>query len=277
MLFSSFLFTPVQSGYGRYLLAQYMGFSAPSNEWDWLAWLNELFLPHQHLHALDQAIEEQKRSIDIWVTLPYPDPQQTKFGRMSGSALNFQSSGHRLKAVQWWIRAFVKKWRNHRFRHPLRLRGFRWPREVLVQDDEPLVQQVSRELKAHGLQFMWLSQYGANHVQEWRRKGFDVTLIHPGYYGRTDTPVTYIDYAAAFASVAECGLQMVCGNGFLFDQNHPYAYWNRGLPEQQGYLNKALLLFVFQETDLYELARTRPTVYRDLVQVVRGIRERQVM
>lgn len=274
-LFSSVLLTPVQSGYGRYMDPLYIGLTDPTDERDWLEWLVDLFAPEQLLHALDRAVEEKERAIDIWITLPYPDRMQLDFGLAAGKSLNFRYPEDRLHALIWWMERCLNKWQQASFAHPLKLRGFHWPREVLVVEDEGIVRAVSQHVRAAGLRFMWLAQYGSSHVHAAREKGFDLTYVHPGYYGRTDIPVDYIDYTAVFTSVLECGLQVACGKGLLFDRQHPYEYWRRGLPSRQGYLDRASLMFVFQETDLVELARSRKPLYRDLVHVVQGIDKRR--
>ncbi|WP_213411095.1 DUF4855 domain-containing protein [Xylanibacillus composti] len=274
-LFSAVLLTPMQSSYGRYWNPLYLGLTEPTDERDWLEWLVALFAPEQLLHALDEAIAEAKRSIDIWITLPYPDRLQPDFGRSSGTSLNFRYPEDRLEALLWWVDACLRKWKRSSFAHSLKLRGFRWPREVLVADDEALVRALGRHVRSKGLRFMWLAHYGSAHVHAWKDMGFDFMYVNPGYYGRSDVPVEYIDYAALFASTVGSGLQLVCGKGSLCDRGHPYEYWRRGVPSRLDYLDRASLMFVFQETDLVDLARTRKQLYRDLVHVVHGIRRRR--
>lgn len=277
-LFSAFLFTPIQSGYGRFMDPLFMGFSKPSNQADWLEWLFELVSPDRYLHQLASAAHASKahRELDIWITLPYPQLFQHEFGLVDQAHLNFRWPADRERALSWWIDKFLEKWNQASFKHPMRLRGFRWPREAMMAEDDLLIAHISAKLKSHDLQLMWLTNYGAARVHEWKEAGFDIALIHSNYTGNTDIPPEWIDYSAYFAQTYTCGLQLIIGRGMLFDRQHMYQYYARGLFFQRNYLSSAFLLYSFPGTDLVELRSQRRELYNHLVLLVHGVRNRNI-
>jgi hypothetical protein len=273
-LFRAFIFSPNRALSGRFLNPVFTGFEPASNETDWVEWLDELFRPGFHLHALKDAAQQSPvpcMPVDVWITLPYPDARQSDFGAVNGGALDFQRNVDRLTAVNWWIGQFVSRWMTSGLEGPLRLRGFRWPREVVGDVDADFVPSVSTVVHAFGRQFMWLTNYGAGHATEWSDLGFDVIALHPNYSGNTALDWNWIDHAATFARAYRCGIQVVCGKGLLYDENHMYDYFNRGLPAYNGYMRTAFTVMTFDQVSPCELYETRLPVYIAVYSFVKGI------
>ncbi|WP_197029286.1 DUF4855 domain-containing protein [Alicyclobacillus macrosporangiidus] len=273
-LFRAFLFSPNRALSGRFLNPVFTGFEPASNMADWAEWLDELFRPGFHLHALKDVVQQSPlpcTPVDVWVTLPYPDSRQSDFGTVSGATLDFQSKVDRLTAVNWWIGQFVLRWETSGLEGPLRLRGFRWPREVVGDVDADFIPMVSTVVHAFGRQFMWLTNYGSGHVIEWSDLGFDVIALHPNYYGNTALDWNWIDHASMFAQAYRCGMQVVCGKGLLYDENHIYDYLNRGLPAYNGYMRQAFTVMTFDQVSPRDLYQNRLPVYVAVYSFVKGI------
>lgn len=272
-LFRGLLLTPNRMKSGRSLNPLYEGFTEPAVKGDWEEWIALLFQEGSNLPALAHLLSKPPfllPAVDLWISLPYPERRQTAFGQVEGRNLSFEREEDRLYALAWWIGTFQRRF-NDRFgnegsglKSPLRLRGFRWAREAILKNDVDLVKKVADQIHREGAQFLWLTNFGSSGVTDWEQMGFDLTLLHPNYYGNTENGWEWIDYAAYFASTYHCGLQLTYGKGMLYNQTHLYDYLNRGLPEYRDYMKRAFLLFQFDGISLTEVMRDDFPLYANL-------------
>ncbi len=277
-LFRSFLFSPVRAESGRFLDPLFRGFAPPPDVSDWNEWLRELFLSGHNLDALSQSVtgtEGAGGKVDVWITLPYPDPGHKSFGQADKERLDFNRQSDRQRALDWWIGRFVKKWSRSGYGDRLSLRGFRWPAAMLPDGDVDLVTATAKTVHRHRLLFMWLPNYGADRVTDWQQLGFDITVLQPNYCGKTPLGREWIDNCALFAAHYGCGLQIACGRGLLYDPYHLHDYLNRGLPQYKRYMKEAFLVFQFDRAGMETLHRERSPLYKMISAFVRGTYEKQ--
>jgi hypothetical protein len=184
--------------------------------------------------------------------------------------LDFSNESDRLTAIDWWITRFMRRWREAGLEPFLRLRGFRWPRETVLNEQD-LIAGVAAKIHSLDLQFMWLANYGAAQATDWATLGFDVSVLHPNYYGNTSYGWDWIDNASLFARYYGCGMQIVYGKGLLYDQNHIYDYLNRGLPEFNGYMKESFLVMHFDGINIREIYDTDRKLYIQLYCFFKGL------
>ncbi|GGJ06414.1 hypothetical protein GCM10010885_14500 [Alicyclobacillus cellulosilyticus] len=257
-LFRAVLFSPNRAPSGRFLNPVYTGFTPPADAEDWQAWLDELFHPGYNLSALAAAAASGPPAVapvDVWITVPYPDPRLASFRTGWGSALHFAHTGDRVAAVTRFVDDLLHRWRQAGLCGTLRLRGLRWPRTVLDEADADVIAKVSEAVHAAGLDWLWLTHYGAARAADWAQLGFDAAVLHPNCYGRTVCDRQWIHHAALFARVHGCGLHLVFGRGLLHHPRDAYDYLNLGLPGELGYVDEAFCVVSFPGTSprtLYE-------------------------
>jgi len=258
-MFGGMIFHPISGRKNRFLYPMYVNFGYLAEREDWDIALKTLFLKK---YNFDAAAINTKRGekTDIWVTLPYPNPTQTNFGKINGNIINFKIELHRIEAIKWWILWFLKKWREARHLHDkLSFKGFVWPRASIDSGDETLVKRVTKFIRKEGYLSLWLQQYGSVGCLEWKNLGFDAACTHPNYYGEKGPDVTWISYSTIFAKYYHTGMQIVFGKGALFKEKHLIDYLNHGV--YLKYMDDSLLVYQFPNQTMRKILNIREYDY----------------
>lgn len=274
VLFQSFLFSPRRMKSRRFLTPVLTGFEQPPNISDWMEWLNELFHRRGNLMALRDAVASSSllmAPIDVWVTVPYPETKQTKFGKADGKNLAFSNTEDRIIAVNWWVKEFADRWNRSGLEGPLRWRGVSWGREIVNDADVDVVPSVSSFVHTLGKQLLWVTNYGTAHADEWQKLGFDIAVLYPNYYGNTPFGWEWIDHAAEFARAHRCGIQWRYGKGLLYNRDHLYDYFNRGLPDYNDYMGKSFTVASFDNTTIKDVYEKQIALYIAIYSFNKGI------
>jgi len=182
--------------YDAYLFMMFSG--APSgqtyieghtNRKDWEFYLDEEFAPGREFAALDATIDGAAREmcvsaprVPVIVMVPYPSTKQKDFGDADGDGAteNLSTDEGRGKAVAWFLREFVGRWKGRGFRN-LKLWGFYWMNEGISPSDEGIVRMTAKEVHSLGYKFHWIPWFNAPGVEKWRELGFDLTIMQPNY------------------------------------------------------------------------------------------------
>lgn len=254
-MFGGFIFDGIRVRDNRYMYPLFVSFGEPADITDWLMWADALFLQDLNLNALAQVAGTSKR--DVWVSIPYPHPFQKSFGFVGNRNLDFQLEDDRLAAVQWWLDQFLNRWHAQTHLHDkLDFRGFVWQRGAVDAQDENLIVGVNLAIRKKGYLSMWLPNYGSCGVIKWQKWGFDITTAFPNYTGHTNYDSSWISNASTFAAAFHTGLQLVWGKGLLYNDRHPLDYWNKGLPDNHGYMEDCYLVYHFPNQRLDQLYQT---------------------
>ncbi|NGQ95926.1 DUF4855 domain-containing protein [Brevibacillus sp. SYP-B805] len=270
-LFNGFVFTCISTTQHQYLYPYYEHFGQPATSLAWLQWIDDLFTPNCNLAAL-YWLTNWNQPVDVWVSLPYPNPSQSDFGLVNGMALTFKRDEDRYQAVAWWIDRFVERWEKEKWlAGRLTFRGFLWQPEGIKGDDTELVKRITRHIREKGFLSIWLPNYGANGVPDYQALGFDVTAINPNYYGNTPYGVDWIQHASTFAKVVHTGMQIIFGKGMIYNDTHHLDYFNFGLPERCGYMTESFLVYQFPNQSLHTIYETRPLEYQRLYTFTKGL------
>lgn len=269
-MFKGFMFNGIRTRADRFIHPLFAGFGQPSDITDWLLWADALFLPHVNLNALNETISGEKR--DVWVSFPYPHPFQRTFGVVKNKNLDFLEEPDRLEAVTWWGEQWLTRWLQRPQLHAkLQFRGFLWQRETIDANDRSLVARVNAWIHSRGYASMWLPNYGSIGVSDWDKMGFDVVALNTNYTGNTSYDYKWIQNAAMFAAGVHTGLQLVWGNGLIYNRHHPLDYWNLGLPAYSGYMTESFLVHQFPNQRLDVLQQTSFVDYVRLYTFIKGL------
>ncbi|ETI67133.1 DUF4855 domain-containing protein [Neobacillus vireti] len=266
-MFGGLIFNPISGRKNHFLYPMYADFGVLPAKQDWKLALKRLFMDEYNLDAAASNTADGKKT-DIWVTIPYPNLTQTKFGFLKGKWINFKTEEHRFLAMTWWIDQFLKKWKKFdRLHEKLTFQGFVWPRASVDGRDESLVRKVNAYIRIKGLLSLWLQQYGSAGCVEWRKFGFDATCTHPNFYGTAGPDYKWIVHSTIFAKYYHIGMQITFGKGHLYKENHLFDYLNYGVHNE--YMNKSLLVFQFPNQTMRDIYENHPNEYACLYSFIK--------
>lgn len=258
-MFSGLIFQPVTGRTRHYLHPMYSNLGLNAQRKDWEVALKRLYLEDYNFDAAAKNTE-QGNITDIWVTLPYPNPTQTKFGKVDNKVLNFKMDSDRFAALKWWIDRFLEEWELAEHLHQyLKFRGFVWPRVAIDSGDEELVINVNHYIRSKDLLTLWLQQYGSAGCVEWDKFGFDASCTHPNFYGNKGPDFPWIANSTVFAKYYHLGMQITFGKGLLYKKNHLLDYLNYGV--YNDYMNDSLLVFQFPNQTMRDIYLNHPEEY----------------
>lgn len=272
-LFGGFIFNGICTRDDYYIYPLYVGFGKPSTKKDWSIWIEQLFRKDTNLSALHETVRaHQRANVDVWVSIPYPHPFQTSFGKVRGRTLNFQTEADRFEAVRWWILQFLKRWdKEKKHLNKLNFKGFLWQREAIDPHDEPLVKETNRLLKTKQVLSMWLPNFGSYGVINWRKMGFDLAAVNANFYGNTSYDYQWVRHAATFAQTFHTGMQILYGKGLIYNETHLLDYLNLGLPSQLNYMHQSVLIYQFPNQTLNDIFKENVQYYKHLYLFTKGL------
>ncbi len=274
--FPAFLVLALKSGKGRALIP---GFGVPGNKDDWLAWLDDLFLPGHNLEALAQAVKvNQTPPVEIWVSLPYPDPGQKKFGPLGDRSLKFSRNRDRATALKWWINRFLARWhakiKVQGLDRSIIFRGFYWARESMIPKDRLLLPGLISYIRSLGYLAMWIPYYAVTPFLNITNPGFDLTVIQPSYLQNPALGWQRLRAATARAKKYRTGIEIEFDTGALYENSQVYKialdYLNRGLPQFEGYMSQTFLAYYTGYKTVLDLYANKNPLYTYLYRFVKG-------
>lgn len=274
--FPAFLLLAIKSGRGGALIP---GFGSPGDKEDWLAWLDDIFLPGSNLEALARTVEKHRLPpVDIWMALPYPDPQQINFGRVWDRALAFSRNRNRELAVRWWINRFLARWYGEikagGLDRYIELRGFYWARESMVPKDRLLLPGLISYIRSLGYKTMWIPYYAITPFLNITDPGFDVTIIQPSYLRNPSAGWRRLAAAAARAKKYGAGIEIEFDTAALQEGSRAYNmaldYLNRGLPQFEGYGSHGFAAYYTGYKTVVSLYKNNSPLYTHLYRFVKG-------
>ncbi|MBB2479809.1 DUF4855 domain-containing protein [Bacillus sp. APMAM] len=250
-LFRGFIFNPINGREDHYFNPIFADFGELAEKEDWTIALKRLFVSNFNLDAL--AINTKPGfKTDIWVTIPYPNSSQTKFGLVEGRELNFKNDEDREEAIKWWISSFQNMWdQSTQLHESLTFKGFVWQRVSISGNDISLVKNVNNFIHSNGFLSLWLQQYGSCGCVDWKEFGFDASCTNPNFYGNSGNDFSWIANSTVFADYYHIGMQIFFGKGDMFKDRHLYDYLNYGV--YNNYMNESLLVYQFPNQTMREI------------------------
>lgn len=272
--FPGVLLLAIKSGSGGSLIP---GFGSPGNKQDWLAWLEDIFLPDSNLDAICQTVRQYKLSpIDLWISLPYPDTEQEHFGRVFGKQLSFSHNEDRVSALNWWVNRFIGRWEhwNKDKKDCFNLKGFYWARESMTLKDRFMLPDFIKQIKSLGFRTLWIPYFAVTPFLNIQDPGFDIIVIQPSYLQNPKVGRQRLQAAHKRAAKYTTGFEIEFDNSALYLNSEGFKiaidYLNRGLPEYEGYMNEMFIACYSGYKTIVSLYNNKNPLYDYLFDFVKG-------
>ena len=132
--FDTFLFLTTKSPYGGVLHRWYdwLQNAVPGRLQDWQYAMDRPFVKNLQLDALEQAVKQvgrelgnRDKQVNVYLTLPFPDPNSRDFGDFNGDGVSddLSSLDTRNELVRWFIDSMIERFNRQHYKH-LKLAGF---------------------------------------------------------------------------------------------------------------------------------------------------------
>lgn len=272
--FPGILLLAIRSGSGGSLIP---GFGTPGNLQDWLAWLDDIFLPGSNLDAICQTVRRYNLSpVDIWISLPYPDTGQKNFGQVLGKMLNFSYNADRVDALKWWVGQFLVRWErlDNDKKGSVNLKGFYWARESMTIKDRFMLPGLINHIKSLGFKTFWIPYYAVTPFLNIQNPGFDIIVIQPSYLQNPVKGWQRLKAAYKRALKYDAGIEIEFDTSALYANSDGYKialdYLNRGLPQYEGYMNEMFIACYLGYKTIVHLYDNNSPLYEYLFRFMKG-------
>lgn len=185
---------------------------------DWQDLMDHYFQNGQSIAALDQLLDslaakghEPIRKRRVVIALPTPstgsDPNRivisSEWGELDGKKLDFNKTGDRQRAAQWYVDEVLKRWQEKKYKH-VELAGFYWLFERAWRVHH--TQEIAQYIHSKDSHLYWIPSWPQGR-KNWQQYGFDFVYQQPNYFfHRHPTPANQIEEACQFAE--SCGTSM---------------------------------------------------------------------
>ncbi|TQR46630.1 DUF4855 domain-containing protein [Paenibacillus popilliae] len=286
--FDTFLLLTKTSPY-KGSLTRYYPWAAGSKPGTWQDWkwsIDRLFKKGLQLDGLDSAVEqvgkdlhEPNKKVNVYVTLPFPDPQSKDFGDFNGDGTvkNLENLNTRKELIRWYIDTLTARFEQQQYKH-LKLSGFYWLQEDLdttVPGEQESADFASQYLQQRGLRLGWLPWYGAGEKANGNRLGFDFSALQPNHYGDDSTTIERVEEIADLAYANEAGVKVELDQRIVDAPRYRQTFYNyliTGVKKQ--FMNQSLLAYYQDVYAIYDLYHSEipaaKQMYTDLYRFATG-------
>ena len=279
-MFDSFLF--LISGAFPSGLATTVDHTKADIEWA----VNDLFANGKNILALEEAAGKVKTELNLGddfkyqftVSLYKPNSTRKAYGDLNGDgkADDLTTDANRLLEIQWQMKLFEQTLAKYNFKN-IEFAGYYWFNEGVYPNDNEayLVQQTSRLVHNRGKDFFWIPWFCAPGVPDWKKNGFDVAVMQPGYVFEHKVLPGRLDQAADLIRSYGMGIEIeIAGTSFNDEilYNRYLEYLAKGA--KYGYMKNCVHMY-YQELNVYfnaansKDARTR-YLYDATYQFIKG-------
>lgn len=221
-LFDGFLFLEFKDGQGRNFAPGYDTLNARKTEWLWL--IDRHFEKDKAFHALNEVIEESKKSLGtphfkhkFIMGLPSPIRNQDDWGEIDGRKLDFSKTSDRVEATKWFVETFLKRLESEKFDN-IELAGFYWVDEDVTDGREILI-PIGDYIRSKGLKYYWIPYWNAPGNFDWKEYKFDFAWLQPNHFFNNKVDDSRIDDACAKALEFNMGMEMEFDDRALYRAN----------------------------------------------------------
>ena len=276
--FDTFLILTTKSPHGGSLHRWYSWVenSVPGRLVDWQYAMERPFVKNLQLDALEQAVKQVGRElgnpgkqVNVYLTLPFPDPQSRDFGDFNGDGVSddLASLETRNALVRWYIDEMVERFEAKEYKH-LKLAGFYWLQEDLdttVPGEKETVRAAAEYLNEKGLRLGWIPWSGAGEKANGNVHGFDFTLVQPNHYFNADTTIQRIEETAELSRNNGQGIEIEFDQRAIEYPHYRQALYNYLIGGvKYGYMNESILAYYQDVYAIYDLYRHRSPIGRQL-------------
>lgn len=270
-MFDTILFLPYQN--------------MPVTKDGWQSYMNDLFGSGKQLDALNKAMREYNRlrgtlyttptQENVVLALPYPNANQTNFGKMAPDkpSLSFspatigeeQAYLNRKQALEWYFQELQKRWNKEGYAY-LKLEGIYWFHE-LIDDSAPkereLIRTTASMVHDNALRFYWIPYFGAPGVEEWKSLYFDYAFLQPNYYNDKPVGLDRIEGVLEVVSKYGMGVEIEGDERMYKDPKFYQIYYNQLVAARKLGMDKNNVhAYYYGSKTLIEAANSKDSVMR---------------
>ncbi|UVI31820.1 DUF4855 domain-containing protein [Paenibacillus spongiae] len=260
--------------------------SKPGTLADWQWAMDRVFEEDLQLDGLEQAVEQVSadlndsgKKVNVYLTLPFPDPQSRDFGDFNGDGTvkDLQSLDTRKELIKWYIDAMSARFEQKQYKH-LSLSGFYWLQEDLdttVPGEQESVQYASAYLNGMNMRLGWIPWSGAGEKANGSRLGFDFSLIQPNHYFDRNSTVKRVEETAELAEVSGAGVEIEFDQTVLVNPWYRQALYNYLIAGvKKGYMNNSILAYYQDVYAIHDFYHHKSSfgrqLYEDIYKFAKG-------
>ncbi|MGE5508062.1 MAG: DUF4855 domain-containing protein [Chitinophagales bacterium] len=264
----------------------------PANMADWLEFADILFKPGFQLDALNQAVADAQverkdpgHKVKVILDLLYTNPYQKDFGDVNGDGVseNIDASAgveeqlrNRAAITKWYLDLLTKRWKEAKLDN-LELIGFWWHREsvpyMATDTEERAIQMAADVVHQAGYKLFWIPFAHAEGFLDWKRLGFDASMVQPNYMF-ADVDKVRLKSIADIAAQTGQGIEV---EKHWFERDTEEQKWidylNAGA--KYGYMKNAVVAYYQNTKDLRNAAYSkdahkRQVYYDNVYEFIKG-------
>ncbi|WP_100401563.1 DUF4855 domain-containing protein [Bacillus sp. FJAT-42315] len=238
--------------------------NANYKEWNW--YIDRTFDPSGSLSSLNKAAAEAGRTVQIYLSIPYPKSKGT-IVKLNGAkeAATLQA---RENMVKWYIQTVQSRWNKAGYKN-MKLVGYYWLNETVINaNDELLVTKTAQSIHSNKKKFIYAPHSLSTNFDNWKYYGFDGAYLQPNAFRlNLNDPEARLHKAFLEAQINGSGITLE------IDTYSPHQM-AAGLPNFERYIQFAhkyqlvgqSLLF-YQGTDMvHRMANYRQSPYEEAYQ-----------
>ena len=224
--------------------------------------VNDLFTNGKNILALEEAAGKVKQELNLGddfkyqftVSLYKPNSTRKAYGDLNGDGVidDLTTDANRLLEIQWQMKLFEERLAKYNFKN-IEFAGYYWFNEGVYPNDNEayLVQETSKLVHNRGKDFFWIPWFCAPGVPDWKKNGFDVAVMQPGYVFDDKVAEGRLDQAADLIRSYGMGIEIEIAGNVLNNEilrNRYLEYLAKGA--KYGYMKNCVHMY-YQELNVY--------------------------
>lgn len=151
-----------------------------ANYADWQAYIDRTFAETGALNQLNEAAMEADRTVDVYVSIPYPKHGEP-FISLDGREV-YNDLYARYDIVSWYVKNVAERIKREDYSN-LNFKGFYWLSEtVKYQEDEVLLSSIAQYIHRNDLLFIYAPHATSTNFHKWKAYGFDAAFLQPNSF-----------------------------------------------------------------------------------------------
>lgn len=229
------------------------------------------------LHQLNEAAKMQNRTVDVYLTIPYPK-RTGIIEDLNGRAFEVDNYT-RSDLARWYVDQMMTRWNRAGFTN-INFKGFYWLNEtVKVDSDGALLSSLSAHIRKYNKKFVYAPHATSTNFKKWQKYSFDAAFLQPNAF-RTATPDKEARLHKAFvnAQIYGSGITLEVNSYGPNQINEGQEAWDLYMSFAERYNLKDSSFLFYQDRDMIHRMRTydHPTYNRWYKDIQLNLFQREV-